>query len=246
MAAGSLMLDTRGISPVVIGCTGGSGSRALRDILAASPEIFLDQDCSPTSKDSRKSQTFLGLTDAPSEVVRRLIEEFMETILYQIQSGKEPCYQYFGWKNPRNLLHIDLLFHIHPELRFLHLIRDPAALTKGKRQRSDYGRRVATGEISPDADRDQYILVRWAKWNLPVWENHKDNPRYLLVRYEDMVSAPENTVRWIFEWLGVKEWRISEAIAAIAPPEDAITRADNVDLSVIAEAAQRLGYGYRL
>ncbi len=240
------MLDTGKISLIAIGCTGGSGSRALRDILAAPPEIFMDQDCQPASKDSRKSHTFLGITDAPPEVIGRLIEQFMGTILNQIPSRKEPCYKYFGWKNPRNLLHVDLLIQIHPELRFLHLIRDPAALTRGNRQRVEYYRRVAAGEISPDTDRDEFILVRWANLNLPVWKRHKDNPRYLLVRYEDLLNAPDYIVRRVFDWLGVKTFRMSDALAAIAPPEDAITRGDKVDVSMIAEAASQLGYEYRL
>ncbi len=240
------MIDTKGLCPVAIGCTGGSGSRMLRDILEASPRIFMDQDCSPNSKDSQKSKTFVDLIEAAPETLVALIEEFWLTILEQIPAQEMARYQYFGWKSPPNLRHLDVLLQAHPKLRFLHLIRDPAALARGNQQRKVFKRKVMYGDIAPEADRDEFVLARWARQNLAAWERHKNNPRYLLVRYEDIINKPEKTVRWIFDWLGITEFSMSKAFAAINPPEDASTRGNEVDISSIADAAKQLGYEYRL
>jgi len=240
------MLDTRGLYPVAIGCTGGSGSRVLWDILETSPQIFMDRDYHENTKDSRKSKKILKFVDAPSETICRWLEKFMMTILDQIPAGEETRYQYFGWKTPRTVEYVDALFQVHPELRFLHLIRDPAAVARGGQQNKFYTRKKAKGKIDPNAERDEFILARWAKQNLPVWKKHKDNPRYLLVRYEEIINRPEQTIQRIFDWLGVTEYKMSEALAVITSPADAISRGDNVDVSMIAEAVQQLGYGHRL
>jgi hypothetical protein len=240
------MIDTRGLKVVTVGCTGGSGSRLLRDILEASPQIFMDQDCSPNSKDSQGSKIFLDLMDAPSETIRQLIEDFMQTILRQIPEGHESRYKYFGWKNPRNRKYVDELLAIHPELRFLHLLRDPAVIARGSLWQKGFKRRLANGKISEEANRDELILKRWARQNLPLWEKYKDHPRYLLVRYEDLINAPATTAKDIFQWLGVKQYEMRQVLSVITPPKDALTRGGDVDVSIIAGAVRQLGYGYRL
>ena len=240
------MIDTKGLYPVAIGCTGGSGSRALWGVLTASPQIFMDQDISPNAKDSQKSKTYLDLVNAPAETIRPLIEAFLITILEQIPAGSETRYKYFGWKSPRNILQLDALFQAHPELRFLHLIRDPAAMVNTSHPRKVYKREKASSDRSKLQNRAQYILTNWAEVNLPVWEKHKNDPGYLLVHYEALIQSPEQTIKSIYSWLQIDTAPFRDALSAIAPPEDAIDRGNNVDISSIAEAARKLGYGHRL
>lgn len=236
------MIDTKGLYPIVIGCTGGSGSRVLRNILTASPQVHMDQHVTRGSRDSLEYKTLFALEGVPLETLRPLIEGFMITILDQIPAGEEASLKYFGWKNPQNLLHIDVHFEIHPELRFLHLIRNPAALARGNLQNWVYQKKQSKGEIAPGTMPDEWILCRWVQKNLWVWRKYRDQARYLMVRYEDMISASETTVQTIFDWMGVTEFRMSEALAAIDPPEDAISRGRGVDVSIISEALHELGY----
>ncbi len=240
------MIDTRGLKVVTVGCTGGSGSRLLRDILEASPQIFMDRDYSPNSKDSQKSKSFLELKDPGPEIVKRLIDEFMQTILAQIPMGEETRYKYFGWKNPRTRRYADLLLHEYPDLRFLHLVRNPAVIARGSLWKRGFKRRVAMNKLKQDADRDELILTRWANQNLPMWKKYRDHPNYLMVRYEDIVNRPQQSVELIFDWLDIADYDMNAALAAIAPPADAMTRGHDVDVSIIAEAIQQLGYDHRL
>jgi hypothetical protein len=235
-------METRGLSPVVIGCTGGSGSRALRDILEASPKIFLDQACSPNSKDSKASKSFLEMKDAPAEVRRPLLEAFVQFLLAQIPEGEENRYQYFGWKNPRNLHHLDLLMEVHPELRFLHLVRNPAAIAAGSLWKKGQKRAQQSGWHMPKENPELFLLVKWAHQNFPVWQKYQSHPRYRLVRYEDLLTKSTETIHGLFAWLGVAEYDLDKALAVLTPSEDALTRGSAIDLSLIAEAVTSLGY----
>lgn len=239
------MLDTRGLRPVVIGCTGGSGSRVLRNILNASSTIFMDQDCSENAKDSRQSKTFLDMVDT-AETIAPLIEAFMATILAQIPVEAHGQYQYFGWKNPENIRHIETLLAIHPGLRFLHLIRDPAAIARGSLWKKGYKRLKKRGLVDRKTNRDAIILERWAHMNLSVWHQYKNHPRYLLVHYEDIILKTEETIYSMFNWLGIAQCDMYDILELIDTPEDAINRGDNVDVSTITDAVHALGYGYRL
>lgn len=235
-------METLGLSPVVIGCSGGSGSRALRDILEASPKIFLDQACSPNSKDSKESKSFLELKDAPAEERRPHIAAFMQFILAQIPDGAHGQYQYFGWKNPRNLHHLDLLLEMHPELRFLHLVRNPAAIAAGSLWQKGQKRAKQSGWNVPKEKPELFLLVKWAHQNFPVWQKYQNHPRYRVVRYEDLLTNGAQTIHELFAWLGVQEYDLENALAVLTPAQDALTRGSDIDVSLIAEAVQAFGY----
>jgi hypothetical protein len=240
------MIDTRGLIPIVIGCKGGSGSRVLREILTASPEIFMDRNTSANSKDSQGCRKLFELQGAPVEDKIKEIESFMASILAPIPQPDFSRLKFFGWKQPRMIRQIDALFQAHPELRFLHLVRDPAAVAKGRLWRKGYKRRLMNNRIGPNFDYDRVILRRWVVANRPVWLKYKDHPRYRLVRYEDIVAKPRQEVARIFDWLGVAEYDLDRVVAFIKPPENALDRGSDVDLSVIARAVRELGYGDRL
>ena len=73
------MVETKDMTPVVVGCTGGSGSRVLRNILAATPEIFMDQNCSDNARDSQASKAFLEHMEESKASDRiQLVHKFYE------------------------------------------------------------------------------------------------------------------------------------------------------------------------
>ena len=170
----------------------------------------------------------------------------MNDILAQIPSGDTVRYQYFGWKNPRNLAIIDDLLTVHPGLRFLHLIRNPAAMVNSSHPRKRYKQQRAKGNATALAGRSPFILNGWVSQNLPVWEKYKDNPRYLLVHYEELIESSRQTIQNIYNWLNIKTEINPNILSAISPPADAISRSAGVDISSIADAARELGYGYQL
>ena len=240
------VIDTKGLIAIAIGCTPGSGSRVLRDILDTSPQVHMDPGFDPKTKDSIGSRSFLHSKDRSPETISSHIEKFVAEIIGSIPDGRLGQYRYFGWKNPNNIRFIDLLFEILPGFRFLHLLRDPAALARGRRQSKMYRDRLKMGAIAPGTSRKRDSLEQWQSLNLPVWRTYRDQPNYLVVHYEDIIMRPAETVRAVFGWLGVQAFDLEAALASIAPPPDPISRGNGVDVSIIAEACELLGYGYRL
>ncbi|GEM_PF-459798 len=229
-------------APLVIGCMGGSGSRMLRDILAASPEIHMDAACGPNSKDSLGSKVFLDRDDRGSPEYLALIHQFMNQVANQVPPEARRQYKWFGWKNPRNIHIVDLLLEIHPRLRFLHLVRNPAALVNGSQGRKTFKRERSRGGPEASAGRATFVLNRWARVNLPVWRRHRADPRYRLVHYEDFLRDLIENTRRLCEWLDVAAPDCKSILAAVAPPSDALARGRDVDITLIADAAAELGY----
>jgi hypothetical protein len=239
------MIDNRGLKLVVIGCTPGSGSRVLQHVLTSSSEIYMDRNISPASRDSFDTATYTAHLGQDAAVIEQAIDRFKDTILAQIPAGEESKYRYFGWKLPENLLVIDQLFAVAPDMRFLHLLRDPAAMTRSSHERLKYAGLRRNNRIPEELGRKTWILTRWAEQNLPVWEAYRDHPQYRVVRYEDLVWKPKESIPPLFEWLDVS-FDLDEALAGIDPPFDALRRGDGVNVRVIADACERLGYGYRV
>jgi len=240
------MIDTKGLTPIAIGCTPGSGSRVLRDILDASPQVRMDPGYDPKTKDSIGSRRFLGSRERSPATACPLIEEFMAEIIAGISEGQLAQCRYFGWKNPGNIGFIDRFFEIDPRFRFFHLLRDPAALARGRHQGKNFRKRQQRGAVPAGMSRKRDALERWQDDNLPVWQAYRDQPNYFVVRYEDIITRPEETVRAVFAWLDVEDFDLEAALASIAPPPDPISRGNDVDVSIIAGACELLGYGHRV
>ena len=137
------MIDTKGLTPIAIGCTQGSGSRVLRDILNAAAQIRMDPDVDPVTKDSVGSQRFIRAKDNSKEALQRLTEEFMGEIIDGIPSEQLSEFRYFGWKNPANIRFIDLIFRDQPSVS----LHSPLARSSSARPRKTPDQAVS-GRVS--------------------------------------------------------------------------------------------------
>lgn len=97
-----------------------------------------------------------------------------------------------GEKSPRHLFAAEEIIQYYPHARFLCLIRDPRAVVRSERETSWGSKSVCR------------IARRWcrvvdeATRLQQLWSAE----RFRVVRYEDLVSEPENTLRSICEFLG--------------------------------------------
>ncbi len=107
---------------------------------------------------------------------------------YQAQEGKSR----WGQKTPRFVRHGDLLKATYPAAKFIHLLRDPRAVTLSL-MRSNLHRSNA------------YFGAR--RWLMDVGAGRNLKAAYpddvLEVRYEDLVSEPEATLRTICDFLSL-------------------------------------------
>ncbi len=116
-----------------------------------------------------------------------------------------------GEKTPDNLMHLQRLWAIYPDARFVHIIRDPrdGAISGFARFRS---------KLPEDMTRERYVdeySRTWKERILKARELAKDR-RYLEIRYEAMHAAPEETTGALLRFLGA-----SDAEASIRTALDA-------------------------
>ncbi len=115
-----------------------------------------------------------------------------------------------GEKTPAHLRHVPLLVEWFPNGRIVHMMRDPRAIFV-----SEVRRRRATGGGFP------YSLLRHippllsafalvettAIWAEGAWRSARYRraypTRYRMLRFEDLVEAPEEQLRGLCGWLGV-------------------------------------------
>lgn len=98
-----------------------------------------------------------------------------------------------GDKSPINSLYADRLCRVFPDAKFIHLVRD---------YRANFASMSKQDFFSPSSTA---MLMQWKKSVNTIQKLTIQNPhRFLLVRYEDLVSIPEETYETICNFLDVK------------------------------------------
>lgn len=99
-----------------------------------------------------------------------------------------------GDKSPNDLNFIRILDKtgaITPPVRVLHIVRDVRDVM------------VSLGRTGWADDLDRWFPRQWANQNLYLHDRLQGQPHYHLLRYEDLVAAPEQHARRLCAWLGV-------------------------------------------
>lgn len=97
--------------------------------------------------------------------------------------------QYFVEKTPRNEFGRSLYLDWFPGARFLHIMRDP---------RDNF---LSFKKLNPQRLSGRFILDWGASARIALAE--RDSERTLLVRYEDLVVRPRETMELVCSWLGI-------------------------------------------
>jgi protein-tyrosine sulfotransferase len=190
-------------SPVFIGGCGRSGTTLLRVMLdshqhiAVGPEseLIINSISLPVDELAFKfdmtRQKVLQIAEQSA-----LLPDFVERFFYEYaqQQGK------FRWaeKTPRNIRYIGYILHNFPNAFFIHVLRDGRDVACSLRTHPKYEKKgdqwVHSGVLNPI---DQCI-TRWVRDVSAglLWRSH---PRYLEVRYEDLVQTPEMVLRRVLE-----------------------------------------------
>lgn len=175
-----------------IGCSPRSGSTLLTRILdshsriAAPCEIgipkYFEGDAEKYDLVKEKYKQICGYYQADYEQCYRDPQMLLNRI--QAQEGKE-C---LIIKDPRQSLFLEKIAKDFPDARFIYLVRDVRAVAMSVMFR----------------DRPLVGFTRWYEYNYVVRRTlQKLNPQQVfLIRYEDMVTRPEQSIGKLVEFLG--------------------------------------------
>jgi hypothetical protein len=190
-------------NPIIVGGTGGSGTRCLGAIIARS-DGYLGWDLN-TSRDSLSLTPFLKrhmleaykhFEDLPSDMVERWKAEF--ALALSTHLAKYSAQKIWGWKNPTSMYFLPFLFDVFDEMKFIHLIRDgrDMALSGNSNQyRSINGNN--DGDILKKAEF-------WSATNTRIKEftSKLSEDNCLLVRFEDLCSDRRPQIERILDFIG--------------------------------------------
>ncbi len=191
---------------VIIGGCGRSGTTLLRVMLdshsqiACGPESFLFL---PTPIDPENLHFKFGI---PKKIILSLaasadrwifIEKFQTAYLSRTHK------KIWADKTSRNVHRFDAILAHFPNARIIHMIRDPrdtvASLRTHRKRRVVAGRIVKNNWIMPYPD----CINRWItsvsdgiKW--------RSDRRYIEIKYEDLVHAPDATLKKVCQHIGVR------------------------------------------
>lgn len=215
--------------PVVIGATGGSGTRIFTKI-CMDAGYFMGSNLND-SLDSLEFSDFYErwintsfLIDElalPQEQIRQRDRELQKCIRAHRSTMTDP-YGMWGWKGPRSMFLLDLIHKHYREMKFIHVIRDgrDMAYSSNQNQLMKHGHALLDKKWDNLSSACRSILL-WSLCNMRVSRYGEEvmGNRYLRIRFEDLCLAPKATLNLILNFLSVCYTDESTLIEQIKKPK---------------------------
>jgi Sulfotransferase family len=218
-------------APLVIGATGGSGTRVVARVAklagynlganvnssedALAFYSFHDKWINPFVSLQRTGQ---GLTPWQSA---RMKEDFHAAVAHHIREPERRG-ALWGWKAPRSIYLLPFLHAEFEQLKFIHLLRDgrDMALSSNQNQVRKHGRAVLRYHERLFRSLPERSALLWDRVNLRAadYAESKLHENYLCVRFEDLCAKPLETVAHILNFLELAIDPEPIARAEIVPP----------------------------
>jgi len=191
-------------SPVILGGSQRSGTTLLRVMLDSHPHLACGPECSlltggflPAKLAKRFDMTLDDVWRLRKQATDHA--NFVELFLtgYAEHRGK----QRWAEKTPQNIRHIAWIFAHWPNAKFIHVLRDGRDAVCSIRTHPRF--RIIDGEKIPTSIRRplEPCIRHWLH-DTGAGLAWRGNPNYLEVRYEDLVTAPEPTLRQVCAFIG--------------------------------------------
>jgi hypothetical protein len=209
--------------PLVIGATGGSGTRVIVQVLRKAG-WFMGNRVNPDNEDSLPIAWFLtkwlkqlkDFPDVEPDMLRRAIRDF-DRMVYIHRRGIPSPDAHWGWKNPRSLWLVPFLVNRFPKLKFIHMIRDARDMMLS--ENIYFLRQNGHWLLGPDWWRNPEAaqLELWRRSNKRAVDFAQKylEDRYYMVRYEDLCQKPSETVSGLMNFLGSPETDVRPLVEGI-------------------------------
>ena len=215
--------ETQSESPIFIVGANRSGTTLLRLILNAHPNIAIPEEIiyfgstmagvpiaewrKPALSEKAYQDFVADFVDNKCHVLDGIDhQEIKSEILASHQ--RDFCFPYrtileawakhhgkkrWGEKTPGNLFYADILVEMFPDARFIHLVRDPRAGVSSMMKTTFFPNDIAFNAMS----RRKFMRKGRA-----ILEQAVPTSQRLLLRYEDIVTEPEISIRAICDFIG--------------------------------------------
>lgn len=194
-------------NPVVIGGCARSGTTLIRVMLDSHRNIYCGPETgllyTKTLNDTKLKKISRQLDIHYDELIQMKKDSisniaFIEKIFIKLQqdAGKKR----WGEKSPMNVLHLDRIFKYFPKTRFIHMIRDGRDTSCSLKHFPKT--KVIDGEViqlNTNNPLDECIQ-RWVH-DVRIGMAWRGDPRYFEVKYEDLISNPESTIRNVLKFI---------------------------------------------
>jgi hypothetical protein len=218
-------------APLVIGATGGSGTRVIARIAklggynlganlnsaedALEFYAFHDQWINPFVSAERRRQKL-----TPWQLAR-MKEDFHAALARHIPEAERRG-THWGWKAPRSIYLLRFLHAQLAPLKFIHVLRDgrDMALSQNQNQLHKHGRAVLSGGERWFRPMPERLALLWEKVNIRAANYGEATLRenYLRVRFEDLCAKQLETTVQILNFLEVTIDPEPIARTEITPP----------------------------
>ena len=237
-------------APLVIGATGGSGTRVVarlarhagydlgRNLNEAEDALdfysFHEKWINPFVSAERRGSSLSGSN-------AELMNAEFQSALDRHCPPNLRVDRRWGWKAPRSIYLLAFLHRQLPGLKFIHVLRDgrDMVLSPNQNQLRKHGAAVLTWPERWFRSTPEQSLLLWERINLRAAEFGKSNlgENYLLVRFEDLCGKPVETTAHIMNFLGARVEPEPVARAEISPPSS-LQRWRNYPPALIAKLEQ--------
>jgi hypothetical protein len=245
--------------PLMIGASGGSGTRVVARIVRHAG-FFMGTNLNK-AEDSLEFDDFFAswinpclsepetpLTTAQKE---RMVEEF-RTCIGKHRATIPDRTMRWGWKNPRSILLLPFIHSQYPGMKFIHVVRDgrDMAYSSHQKQLKKHGKKVFLTKEQKRLSTPLKSIMVWSRVNLTAASYGETGMRrnYLRLRFEDLCTAPAETIKRIYDFLETPEMDLTAIVTAVSPPES-IGRWRNQNPEEVSEllrlgrpALERFGY----
>lgn len=125
--------------------------------------------------------------------------------------------EYWGWKDPRTTLFVKEYLEIFPNAKVIHIVRNPIDVSNSLIRRQ---KNIEVKNLLLKFLRKSNNMIRFGytvennynlknhKKNLELWRTYVqaglESKKSLVIRYEDLILSPDNTILKISEFLGLK------------------------------------------
>ena len=238
--------------PVIIGGSGGSGTRVIAQICAETGhymghDLNVAYDTMSFGKFLRRwlDNYVIAKGNLPQTDAKKMQKDFTSGVLHH-RYMLHPLEARWGWKNPRNVFLFPFHDSVYPQGRIIQLVRDgrDMAFSDNQNQLRRHGRTVLGDAMDAMTPPLQSVSL-WNAVNLAAAEYCEAHlgDRYLRVRLEDLCADSRAEIARILAFLEVDG--DPERLAPLVQPPSSLGRWRNEPAEIVDQLTKAAEAGLR-